>query len=70
MDRFVDDRTLDDNVDSFFSHDAADPRDQVGQSGDGSKGTTDTTNINKQLLTPEGRGEEMDVSVFLWSNVN
>uniref|UniRef100_A0A2P2LFS8 Uncharacterized protein MANES_16G063800 n=1 Tax=Rhizophora mucronata TaxID=61149 RepID=A0A2P2LFS8_RHIMU len=45
MDRFVDgrtldDRTLDDNVDSFFSHDPADPRDQVGQSGDVSKGFT------------------------------
>ncbi|KDP32334.1 hypothetical protein JCGZ_13259 [Jatropha curcas] len=38
MDRFVDDRTLEDNVDSFFSHDAADLRDRVGQSADVSKG--------------------------------
>lgn len=38
MDRFVDDGTLDDNVDSFLSHDDADPRDRVGQSADVSKG--------------------------------
>ncbi|XP_021597101.1 transcriptional corepressor LEUNIG isoform X2 [Manihot esculenta] len=37
-DRFVDDRTLDDHVESFFSHDAADLRDRVGQSADISKG--------------------------------
>ncbi|EEF48322.1 WD-repeat protein, putative [Ricinus communis] len=38
IDRFVDDRTLDDNVDSFFSHDPADLRDRVGRSADVSKG--------------------------------
>ncbi|XP_021911778.1 transcriptional corepressor LEUNIG-like isoform X2 [Carica papaya] len=42
MDRFVDDGTLDDNVDSFLSHDDADPRDRVGQSADVSKGLTFT----------------------------
>lgn len=39
MDRMVDDRTLDDNVESFFSHDALDPKDTVGQPKDISKGT-------------------------------
>ncbi|XP_065850802.1 transcriptional corepressor LEUNIG-like isoform X2 [Euphorbia lathyris] len=38
MDRFVDDRTLDDNVDSFFSHDAADFKDRVARSADVGKG--------------------------------
>ncbi|KAJ8750452.1 hypothetical protein K2173_015591 [Erythroxylum novogranatense] len=40
IDRFVDDKILDENVESFFSHDAADPRDRVGQSGDVTKGIT------------------------------
>ncbi|XP_021606125.2 transcriptional corepressor LEUNIG isoform X2 [Manihot esculenta] len=38
MDHFVDDRTLEDNVDSFFSHDVADLRDRFGQSADINKG--------------------------------
>lgn len=31
MDRFVEDGSLDDNVESFLSHDDADPRDAVGR---------------------------------------
>ncbi|CAI0629053.1 unnamed protein product [Linum tenue] len=42
MDRILDDRTLDDNVESFFSHDAEDPRDRVGLSNDVTKGSTKT----------------------------
>lgn len=38
MDRFVDDGSLDDNVESFLSHDDADPRDAVGRCMDISKG--------------------------------
>ncbi|GKV00765.1 hypothetical protein SLEP1_g13401 [Rubroshorea leprosula] len=38
MDQFVDDGSLDDNVDSFLSPDDTDPRDRVGRSADGSKG--------------------------------
>lgn len=36
MDRFVDD--VEDNIDSFLSHDDADPRDSVGRCMDVSKG--------------------------------
>lgn len=38
MERFVDDGSLDDNVESFLSHDDADPRDTVGRGMDVSKG--------------------------------
>lgn len=38
MDRFVEDGSLDDNVESFLSHDDADPRDTVGRCMDVSKG--------------------------------
>ncbi|KAJ9688537.1 hypothetical protein PVL29_014276 [Vitis rotundifolia] len=38
VDRFVDDGSLDDNVESFLAHDDGDPRDTVGRSVDGSKG--------------------------------
>ncbi|XP_065010323.1 transcriptional corepressor LEUNIG-like isoform X1 [Musa acuminata AAA Group] len=37
MDRFVEDASLDDNVESFLSHDDADPRDVVGRSMDSAK---------------------------------
>ncbi|KAE8682873.1 Transcriptional corepressor LEUNIG [Hibiscus syriacus] len=40
IDRFVDDGSLDDNVESFLSHDDPEPRDGVGWSGDISKGLT------------------------------
>ncbi|CAN1331384.1 Transcriptional corepressor LEUNIG [Linum perenne] len=40
MDQILDDRTLDDNVESFFSHDAGDPRDRGGLSSDATKGFT------------------------------
>ncbi|GMI97695.1 ROTUNDA 2, LEUNIG [Hibiscus trionum] len=40
IDRFVDDGSLDDNVESFLSHDDPEPRDRVGWSGDISKGLT------------------------------
>lgn len=46
MDRFVDDGSLDDNVDSFLSHDDADPRDRVNHCSDVTKGTMK----NKVLL--------------------
>ena len=39
VDRFVDDGSLDDNVESFLSHDDPEPRDRVGRFGDVSKGT-------------------------------
>ncbi|KAG1346226.1 putative Transcriptional corepressor LEUNIG [Cocos nucifera] len=42
MDRFVEDGSLDDNVESFLSHDDADPRDTVGRCMDISKGFTFT----------------------------
>ncbi|KAJ4708365.1 Transcriptional corepressor LEUNIG [Melia azedarach] len=38
VDRFVDDGSLDDNVESFLSPDDADPRDRVGRSGEVGKG--------------------------------
>ncbi|THU63384.1 hypothetical protein C4D60_Mb01t15200 [Musa balbisiana] len=38
MDRFVEDASLDDNVESFLSHDDADARDVVGRSMDAAKG--------------------------------
>ncbi|TXG61336.1 hypothetical protein EZV62_012699 [Acer yangbiense] len=40
VDRFVDDGSLDDNVESFLSPDDADPRDQAGRSAEVSKGFT------------------------------
>ncbi|KAF7817216.1 transcriptional corepressor LEUNIG-like isoform X1 [Senna tora] len=40
MDRFVEDGSLDDNVESFLSHDDTDPRDTVGRCMDVSKGFT------------------------------
>ncbi|XP_043699670.1 transcriptional corepressor LEUNIG isoform X6 [Telopea speciosissima] len=42
MDRFVEDGSLDDNVESFLSHDDTDPRDTVGRGMDVSKGFTFT----------------------------
>lgn len=39
MDHFVDDGSLDDNVESFLSHEEADPRDRVNPCADISKGT-------------------------------
>ncbi|XWS26919.1 hypothetical protein CRYUN_Cryun26dG0071500 [Craigia yunnanensis] len=42
VDRFVDDGSLDDNVESFLSHDDPEPRDRVGRCGDVSKGLTFT----------------------------
>lgn len=38
MDRFVEDGSLDDNVESFLSHDDADPRDTIGRCMDVTKG--------------------------------
>lgn len=38
MDRFVEDGSLDDNVESFLSHDDTDPRDSVGRGMDVSQG--------------------------------
>ena len=43
MDRFVEDGSLDDNVESFLSHDDTDPRDTVGRCMDVSKGEVMTT---------------------------
>ncbi|KAE8726428.1 Transcriptional corepressor LEUNIG [Hibiscus syriacus] len=40
MDRFVEDGSLDDNVESFLSHDDTDPRDAVGRCVDVTKGFT------------------------------
>ncbi|KAK9029727.1 hypothetical protein V6N11_026831 [Hibiscus sabdariffa] len=40
IDRFVDDGSLDDNVESFLSHDDPEPRDRGGRSSDISKGLT------------------------------
>ncbi|KAE8658270.1 Transcriptional corepressor LEUNIG [Hibiscus syriacus] len=37
IDRFMDDGSLDDNIESFLSHDDPEPRDRVGRSGDISK---------------------------------
>ncbi|CAK9179219.1 unnamed protein product [Ilex paraguariensis] len=42
MDRFGEDGSLDDNVESFLSHDDTDPRDSVGRCMDVSKGFTFT----------------------------
>ncbi|KAM7493211.1 hypothetical protein LguiB_027820 [Lonicera macranthoides] len=42
MDRFVEDGSLDDNVESFLSHDDTDPRDPVGRCMDVTKGFTFT----------------------------
>ena len=38
MDHFVEDGSLDDNVESFLSHDDPDPRDTVGRCMDDTKG--------------------------------
>ncbi|TYH65717.1 hypothetical protein ES332_D06G074500v1 [Gossypium tomentosum] len=40
IDHFVDDGSLDDNVESFLSHDDPEPRDRVGRCSDVSKGLT------------------------------
>ncbi|XP_039064762.1 transcriptional corepressor LEUNIG-like isoform X4 [Hibiscus syriacus] len=40
IDRFVDDGSLDGNIESFLSHDDPEPRDRVGWYGDVSKGLT------------------------------
>ncbi|KAK4785052.1 hypothetical protein SAY86_001741 [Trapa natans] len=45
MDRFVEDASLDDNVESFLSHDDIDPRDTIGRCMDISKGFT-LTEVN------------------------
>lgn len=45
MDRFVEDGSLEDNVESFLSHDDADPRDAIGRCTDVSKG------VLKAILT-------------------
>ncbi|KAF5743283.1 Transcriptional corepressor LEUNIG -like protein [Tripterygium wilfordii] len=42
MERFVEDGSLEDNVESFLSHDDADPRDTIGRCMDMSKGFTFT----------------------------
>lgn len=42
VDRFVEDGSLDDNVESFLSHDDSDPRDTVGRCMDVSKGAINT----------------------------
>lgn len=39
MDRFVDDGSLEDNVESFLSQEDADPRDRVTRCSDVGKGT-------------------------------
>ena len=41
IDRFVDDGSLEDNVESFLSQDDADPRDRVSRCADVSKGIMD-----------------------------
>jgi len=42
VDRFVEDGSLDENVESFLSHDDTDPRDTVGRCMDVSKGAVNT----------------------------
>lgn len=50
MDRFVEDGSLDDNVESFLSHDDHnDPRDAVGRCMDVSKGKS---KLNKYFYSP------------------
>lgn len=46
MDRFVENDSLDDNVESFLSHDDTDPRDTVGRM-DVSKGEVITTFLSR-----------------------
>ncbi|XP_041007559.1 transcriptional corepressor LEUNIG-like isoform X1 [Juglans microcarpa x Juglans regia] len=53
IDRFVDDGSLEDNVESFLSNDDADPRDRVGQCSDVSKGFAFT----EIRLIPASTGE-------------
>lgn len=50
MDRFVEDGSLDDNVESFLSHDDTDPRDPVGRCMDGSKGAVNAIPCHLILL--------------------
>lgn len=40
MDRFVEDGSLDDNVESFLSHDEMDPRETMGRGMDVAKGAS------------------------------
>lgn len=62
MDRFVDDGSLDDNVESFLSPDDADPRDRVGRSGEVGKGMINALLTLQCSLSSlhkkEGEGED------------
>ncbi|XP_074575000.1 transcriptional corepressor LEUNIG-like isoform X2 [Curcuma longa] len=51
MDRFVEDASLDDNVESFLSHDDTDPRDVVGRSMDSAKGFSFTEIVAARAST-------------------
>ncbi|KAG6489942.1 hypothetical protein ZIOFF_051224 [Zingiber officinale] len=51
MDRFVEDASLDDNVESFLSHDDTDPRDVVGRSMDSAKGFSFTEIVATRAST-------------------
>ncbi|KAH9762015.1 transcriptional corepressor LEUNIG [Citrus sinensis] len=64
MDRFVDDGSLDDNVESFLSPDDADPRDRVGRSAEVGKGFTftefqlipaSTSKVESCHFSPDGK---------------
>lgn len=46
MDRFVEDASLEENVESFLSHDDTDPRDVVGRCMDVSKGVVNDILLN------------------------
>lgn len=55
VDRFVDDGSLDENVESFLSPDDADPRDHVGRCMDVSKGAVNTTSYSYKLTRHKHR---------------
>ncbi|KAL9443463.1 hypothetical protein AB3S75_016760 [Citrus x aurantiifolia] len=64
MDRFVDEGSLDDNVESFLSPDDADPRDRVGRSAEVGKGFTftefqlipaSTSKVESCHFSPDGK---------------
>lgn len=50
MDRFVEDGSLDDNVESFLSHDDTDPRDPVSRCMDSSKGAVNAIHCSLLII--------------------
>lgn len=66
IDRFVDDGSLEDNVESFLSHDDADPRGRVARCSDVGKGMMNPDfYIGPNLLTLLIFSEDVYLGLFI-----